>query len=100
MEAGKTRRSYGAEFKRDAVKLVIDRGRSAREVAKGLGVNETILYRWIKQYREDPENAFPGNGNLKPEDEELRGLRRELEDVKEERDILKKAVGIFSRVRQ
>ena len=100
METGKTRRSYGVEFKRDAVKLVINGGRSPREVAKGLGINENVLYRWIKQYREDPENAFPGNGNLKPEDEELRRLRRELEDVKEERDILKKAVGIFSRIRQ
>jgi transposase len=100
METEKTRRSYGAEFKRDAVKLVIDGGRNAKEVSKGLGINENILYRWIKQYREDPENAFPGNGNLKPEDEELRRLRRELMDVKEERDILKKAVGIFSRTRQ
>jgi transposase len=100
METGRTRRSYGTEFKRDAVKLVIDRGRNAREVAGGLGINENVLYRWIKQYREDPENAFPGNGNLKPEDAELRRLRRELEDVKEERDILKKAVGIFSKTRQ
>jgi transposase len=100
METGRTRRSYGTEFKRDAVKLVIDRGRNAREVARGLGINENVLYRWIKQYREDPENAFPGNGNLKPEDAELRRLRRELEDVKEERDILKKAVGIFSKTRQ
>jgi transposase len=100
METGRTRRSYGTEFKRDAVKLVIDRGRNAREVARGLGINENVLYRWIKQYGEDPENAFPGNGNLKPEDAELRRLRRELEDVKEERDILKKAVGIFSKTRQ
>jgi transposase len=100
METGKTRRSYGVEFKRDAVKLVIDGGRSAREVGKGLGINENVLYHWIKQYREDPENAFPGNGKLKPEDEEHRRLKRELLDVKEERDILKKAVGIFSRIRQ
>jgi transposase len=56
-----------------------------------------VIYRWIKQYREDPENAFPGKGKLKPEDEELRRLRRELADVKEERDILKKVVNIFSK---
>jgi len=55
-----------------------------------LGINENILYRWIKQYREDPQNSFPGHGYLKPEDEELRCLRSELEDVKEKRDILKK----------
>ena len=97
MKIGQKRRSYNSEFKRDAVKLVIEGGRVASEVAKGLGINENVLYRWIKQYREDPGNAFPGKGNLKPEDEELRRLRRELADVKEERDILKKVVSIFSK---
>ena len=97
MELGQKRRNYDSEFKREAVKLVIEGGRVASEVAKGLGINENVLYRWIKQYREDPENAFPGKGKLKPEDEELRRLRRELADVKEERDILKKVVGIFSK---
>ena len=97
MELGQKRRSYDSEFKREAVKLVIEGGRVASEVSKGLGINENVLYRWIKQYREDPENAFPGKGKLKPEDEELRRLRRELTDVKEERDILKKVVGIFSK---
>jgi len=97
MELGQKRRSYDSEFKREAVKLVIEGGRVASEVSKGLGINENVLYRWIKQYREDPENAFPGKGKLKPEDEELRRLRRELADVKEERDILKKVVGIFSK---
>jgi transposase len=52
-----------------------------------LGINENVLYRWIKHYREDPQNAFPGKGKLKPEYEELRRLRREMADVKEERDI-------------
>jgi transposase len=97
MEIGKKRRSYDSEFKREAVKLVLEGGRIASEVAKGLGINENVLYRWIKQYREDPENAFPGKGKLKPEDEEIRRLRRELIDVKEERDILKKVVSIFSK---
>jgi transposase len=97
MELGGKRRKYDSEFKREAVKLVLEGGRVASEVAKGLGINENVLYRWIKQYREDPENAFPGKGKLKPEDEELRRLRRELADVKEERDILKKVVNIFSK---
>lgn len=96
----KTRKRYQAEFKRDAVRLVIDRGRSPKEVARGLGIHENIVYRWVEKYKEDPDHSFPGNGNLKPEDEELRRLRRELEDVKEERDILKKAVSIFSKIRQ
>jgi transposase len=97
MGLGKRRRSYDSEFKREAVKLVIEGGRVASEVAKGLGISDNVIYRWIKQYREDPENAFPGKGKLKPEDEEIRRLRRELADVKEERDILKKVVNIFSK---
>jgi transposase len=97
MELGGKRRKYDSEFKREAVKLVLEGGRVAAEVAKGLGINENVLYRWIRQYREDPENSFPGKGKLKPEDEELRLLRRELADVKEERDILKKVVSIFSK---
>jgi transposase len=97
MKLGQKRRIYNSEFKRDAVKLVVEGGRVATEVAKGLGINENVLYRWIRQYREDPRNAFPGKGKLKPDDEELRRLRRELSDVKEERDILKKVVSIFSK---
>ena len=97
MELGGKRRKYDSEFKREAVKLVLEGGRVAAEVAKGLGINENVLYRWIRQYREDPENSFPGKGKLKPEDEELRLLRRELADVKEERDMLKKVVSIFSK---
>jgi transposase len=97
MEHGGKRRKYDSAFKREAVKLVLEGGRVASEVAKGLGINENVLYRWIRQYREDPENSFPGKGKLKPEDEELRLLRRELADVKEERDILKKVVSIFSK---
>lgn len=96
----KTRKRYQAEFKKDAVKLVIDGGRSPKEVARGLGIHENVVYRWVTKYKEDPEYSFPGNGKLKPEDEELRRLRRELEDVKEERDILKKAVSIFSKTKQ
>ena len=100
MEAQRSRRSYDAEFKRDAVKLVTEGGRRASEVAKGLGINENLIYRWIKQHAEDPRNSFPGKGRLKPEDEELRQLKKELQDAKEERDILKKVVGIFSKAQR
>lgn len=100
MEALRSRRSYDAEFKRDAIKLVTQGGRRASEVAKGLGINENLIYRWIKQHKEDPQNSFPGKGRLKPEDEELRQIKKELQDVKEERYILKKAVGIFSKTQR
>jgi len=65
-----------------------------------LGINENLIYRWIKQYKEDPRDSFPGKGRLKPEDEEFRQLKKELQDVKEERDILKKVVGIFSKTQR
>lgn len=100
MEAVKSRRNYDTEFKRDAVKLVTEGSRRASEVAKGLGINENLIYRWIKQQKEDPKNSFPGKGRQKPEEEELRRSKPELQDIKEERDILKKVVGIFSKMQR
>ena len=95
-----TRRKYDDEFKRSAVKLVVDQERSLSEVAKNLGVHENILHRWKREYLEDPVNAFPGIGHLKPEDEEMRKLKKQLRDTTEERDILKKAIAIFSRIQK
>ena len=94
---GEVRRKYTREFKIEALRLITDEGLSFAKVARDLGVNETMLYRWRKELSEAPEEAFPGQGNLKPQDEELRRLRRELEIVKQERDILKKAISVFSR---
>ena len=61
------------------------------------GIVQSSFYYWQKQLSDDPEHAFPGHGKLKPPDEQLRRLQRELADVKEERDILKKALAIFSK---
>ena len=94
---GKPRKKYSREFKLEAVKMVIEQGRSVREVADGLGVNETVLHRWKSKFLIDGEVAFPGKGRLKPDDEELRRLRRELFKVKQERDILKKAAAYFAK---
>lgn len=100
MEEKNIRRVYDQEFKREAVRLVIEGKAPASKIADDLGLNVNILYRWVSQFRDDPQNSFPGKGKLKPEDGEIRKLKRELADVKEERDILKKAVAIFSRARQ
>jgi transposase len=62
-----------------------------------LGIHVNLIYNWQKQLLEDSEYAFPGHGKLKPADEQLRRLQRELADIKEERDILKKALAIFSK---
>ena len=94
---GGNRRIYDKEFKRDAVKLVLEGGRSKESVSRDLGIAKSTLVYWICKYQEDPENCFPGKGYLKPQDEEIRRLKKELADVKEERDILKKTTAIFSR---
>ena len=60
------------------------------------GIEYSVLRRWKKQLTDDPQNAFPGKGKLKADDEELRRLKRELDRVKEERDILKKALAYFA----
>jgi transposase len=92
-----SRRKYDREFKREAVRLVTDGGRRVSEVAKDLGIYENLLYNWRRKYLDDTVHAFPGKGHLKPADEELRRLKRQFTDVKEERDILKKALAIFSK---
>jgi transposase len=99
MDLGQRRRVYTKEFKEETVHLVLTRGMSVSEVSKDLGIGTETIYRWIRQYKSDPKNSFPGKGHLKPEDEKLRKLERELADVKEERDILKKAISIFSKTK-
>lgn len=84
-------------FKLDAVRLVLEEKRAVTEVARDLGLHPNTLHRWIQEHRESGEDAFPGHGKLLPQDAEIRRLKRELEQVKEERDILKKAMAVFSR---
>lgn len=97
MEEKRSRKRYDRQFKVDAVRLIVDGGQSVAAVSRDLGVSSTQLQRWKKELEEDSNSAFPGKGRLKPGDEELRQLRRELERTKEERDILKKALAFFSR---
>jgi transposase len=97
MDEKRTRRRYTREFKMGAVNLVKERDGRVTEVANNLGIHPIMLHRWIKEYSDDPEYAFPGLGKLKTPDEELYLLRKENKDLKEERDILKKALSIFSK---
>ncbi len=87
------KKQYDKEFKVSAVKMVTEGGQKAAEVARSLGVNANSLYGWIKRYSNNGEKAFPGKGHLS----ELSALRKQLREVEMERDILKKAVGIFSK---
>ena len=94
---GKKRKQYTKEYKVEAVRLIVDEGRSLSEVARELGTAQSLLHRWKKKSEEGKIDPFPGKGRLSPEDEELRQLRRENKRLRMERDILKKAVVIFSK---
>ena len=87
----KNRRTYSKEFKRRAVKLYLKGDNSQKQMAEDLGIDRSLLSSWCRAYGN--KNAFLGQGN--PQDEELYRARRELRDIKEERDILKKAQDIF-----
>lgn len=91
------RKKFTREFKIEAVQLLEDGDRTVAELAEDLGIHPNTLYRWRTQFLEDGDEAFPGHGKLKASDDEMRRLRRELARVREERDILKKAVAFFAR---
>lgn len=93
-------RKYNKEFKLEAVKLVVEKGRSVPSVALDLGIHEKTLYKWVSDYKKDSENAFPGSGRLKPQDELIRQLKRRVADLEEENAILKKAAAIFANHRK
>jgi len=92
-----TRRRFTREFKLEAVRQVVGEGRTQKAVAEELGVNANLLGRWIKQLRVDPEQAFPGQGNLKERDKEIEDLRRENTRLKGELSFLKKVSGYFAK---
>jgi len=89
------RRKYDKQFKIDAVQLWESSGKPVAEIARNLGIHPNNLYKWKDELSEHKEKAFPGQGN--PRDEELAKLRKENADIKLERDILKKALAIFSK---
>jgi len=97
MESEKQRKRYDRQFKIDAVSLVLNGGRTVSDVARDLGIDANVLYRWKRELTLEQSEAFPGKGRLGPQEEELRRLRRELEQVKEDREILKKALAFFSK---
>jgi transposase len=89
-------RKYDLEFKLEAVRMCSEPGVTNREVERRLGIGQGVLSRWKRQLKRDGAQAFPGKGHLKPEAEELRRIKRECERLRRERDILKKALAIFS----
>lgn len=91
------RRRFTREFKVEAARLVTERGVSLARAARDLDVHENVLRKWVKALGADPAHAFPGHGQMKPEQLEIERLRREVAKLKAERDILKKAAAYFAR---
>jgi len=92
----KTRQVYSKEFKLEAVRLTRQPEATVSKTAEHLGIHKTTLRLWIRELLVDSDQAFPGNGRLKPDDEEIRKLRQQLKRVTEERDILKRATLFFA----
>ena len=96
----KKRRTYSAEFKRETLQLMETSGKTANALEEELGIGKGCILRWKREMESNGMGAFPGHGRLTPEQERLRELERENEILRQERDILKKAVAIFSRPRR
>lgn len=94
---GRSRSKYTREFKVEALKMVLEEQRTVTDVAKALGIDRGLLQRWKREFKDDGQVAFRGNGQRKPEEEEIARLKRELSQAKMERDILKKALAYFAR---
>jgi transposase len=92
--------SYTKEFKQEAVKLVETSKKSKSEIARGLGISDSALSKWCKEFGNHGEQAFPGKGHQTALEEEIRRLHKENEILRQERDILKKAVRIFVQPQQ
>lgn len=91
------RRKFSREFKLEAIKLVKERGLSFAQAGRDLDVHQNVLRNWVRDFDADPKYAFPGLGQMKPEQVEIDRLRKEVTKLKAERDILKKAAAYFAK---
>jgi transposase len=92
-----TRSKHSEDFKKEAVRLVIRNNRKIKQVAEELGVNHWTLKDWFRRYGKEIHSELVAGGLRISPEEEMRLLKKELADVMEERDILKKAIAVFSR---
>ena len=93
---GKKRRRFSQEYKREVVEMILQGGQDIHDLSRDLELRPDMVQRWVKKYQSDGERAFPGQGKQTPRDAELQKLRRENRILREEREILKKVVAIFS----
>ncbi|WP_431089937.1 IS3 family transposase [Paenibacillus sp. 8b26] len=83
-------KNYDKTFKVQTVQMIQEEGKPVSQVARELGISANTLYRWVAEHNQDGKQAFPGSGNLKPEDQATRELHKRIRDLEEENDILKK----------
>ena len=93
----KKQQKHSKEFKLETLELARTSGKTDSQLERELGLSPGSLYTWRKQQEREGAQTFPGKGRLKADDEYVRGLERELAIVQQERDILKKALAIFTR---
>jgi transposase len=91
-------KQYSKDFKLETIKLVTEQGLTQSQAAKNLGLDQSLIGRWVRSYKSNGQVSFPGNGNLLPQDEKVKNLEKELRRVTQERDILKKAIAYFAEV--
>jgi transposase len=91
------KRQYTKEFKQEAVRLYETSGKSVRQIEEELGMTAGLLNKWRYQQRDHGQQAFVGRGHQSEAETELRRLKRENEILRQERDILKKALVVFSK---
>ena len=91
------RRSFTAEFKHEAVRLVRERGMTVNQAARDLDLHENVLRKWVRDAKQSGTHAFPRRGKQRPDDAEISRLKRELAKTQAERDILKKAIAYFAK---
>ena len=96
----KKRKTYTREFKLEAIQLAETSDKSIAEIERDLGLGSGQIHHWKRQLADEGEDAFPGKGRLKPQDELIRQLQRENEILRQERDILKKAISVFARAQR
>ncbi len=90
------RRTYSRSFKLQALELARSGQKSISQIERDLGITPGLLHKWKARMKADGQQAFPGKGHLKEDEELIRQLKRENEVLRQERDILKKVVAIFS----
>ena len=94
---GNIRSKFGAKFKPEAVRQAMQPGNAVATVAQDLGVHESVLRRWIKEFGSGPADKAAERPVKNAQSQEIERLKRELARVKMERDIIKKALGYFAK---